>query len=233
MPVDPAFHGSNWFLDPQNFDLYRMVGEQITPESVSLYDLTQGQLSASGGFIRDAASGRIVQPLRAEYPAVLNVMPTGQLLFQRETASTAVNSPVAAKSRYGAAGQTTLTLPNGEQSTFEARPWMQGQGQRTLIRELAAPGESQRFHEVRVYDEAGQAVEPFIPEGWRYATGQETLDRAIVKQLIKAQSEMLKEMVDLGMVDENGDAITDVYEAAGYVAAEMSVTPSLTSVLIG
>ena len=98
------------------------------------------------------------------------------------------------------------------------------------------PAMTTGFELVAMFDEAGNAIEPEIPPGWRYATPEEVIDRGFAGDLARSKDadirQVLRDMVDLGMVDENGEPITDVYEAALYLTSQMSVTPSLSSVLM-
>lgn len=232
MPINSEYHGSSWFVDPTNLQLYEIMGDTITGNMLTMYELTGGVFNASGGAIRDAATGRIVQPLQPEYPAQLSVMPGGQLIFSRETAAGVANDPTASYSRRGATGNAEILLPNGETRSVEVAPWLTGQDTQTLVRDLSLPGDEYRFRPMSIYTEAGQAVEPDIPVGWRYATPEENIDRGLIGEMARTRTDELREMVALGMVDQNGEPITDVYEAAEYAAYLMTVTPSLSSVLM-
>ena len=232
MPINSEYHGSSWFVDPTDLQLYEIMGDTITGNMLSMNELTGGVYSSAGGAIRDAATGRIVQPLQIDYPAQLNVMPDGQLIFSRMTSASVANDPTASSSRRGATANAEILLPNGQTRSFEVAPWLTGQGTQTLVRDLSLPGDEYRFRAMDIYNEAGTAVEPDIPVGWRYATPEENIDRGLIGEMARTRTDELREMVTLGMVDENGEPITDVYEAAEYAATQMSVTPSLSSVLM-
>lgn len=231
MPVDRVYHGTNWFVDPQNYMLYRMEGNEITNEVLPLSDLTNGTLSASGGFIRETATGRIIQSIPIEYPPTLSIMPEGQALFRRETSRTALNTPTASESRYGAVGTADLVLPSGETRSVDLSPWLSGEGERVLVKEASQPGEEYRFQRVHMFDEAGNQIEPEVPPGYRFATPEEALHRGMARELIDHYADVLKEMVDLGMTDQNGAPITSLYEAAIYVSTELDVNPYLSAIL--
>ena len=121
MPVNPEYHETAWYVDPEDLQLYEIVAGSITGNQITMADLTGGQLTASGGAIREVGTGRIVQPLQVEYPAQLDVMDSGQIIFSRETSQEVTASPTASASRRGATGTVDMFLPSGQQVSVEVR----------------------------------------------------------------------------------------------------------------
>lgn len=206
----------------------------LRPTMITLEDLTSGQLTYSGGAIRLAETGRIVQPVIDAYPATIAVSPTGFITFTREAPLSRMNQPTASASRYGVIGDALVTMPNGEERAVAINSWLTGPGQRVIVLNDSVRGDADRFRMIDLFNPAGERIDPQLPNGWRYATAQEAHDRAILGFLLKDEetSRMIKEAMNLGIENADGEPITNYYEAGEWLEAKLDTTPGLTALLM-
>jgi hypothetical protein len=197
LPSTSDYTGTAWFIDPQNFELYKVLGpNQYGTEPISLADFTGGLYTIKGGAVWNVEQNKLAIFLDPLNPSTATMDIEGGVSLVRESAIKQLNAPVAAGTRRGVIGDVTMAGPHGPETVAISEPWLTAPGNRVIVLEGSSPGDYGRFRTVSLYDEAGNRIEPDIPPGFRYATGEEVHDRAVASWLMHNAKDEIARMLE-------------------------------------
>lgn len=190
------------------------TGEVI---QATLEDLSNGRLSLEGTRIRDRSTGRFVTSLSSTRPNYIEQLGSGTLLLQLPKSTADINSAIAANGMDAISLSYTVELPDGR--TFEhvldhvsVTP-ISG----VIIAKETGTGQFQFQTLVPEIDTlTGDILN--MPEGFRLASPDEAMQRAITGYLMSALREDMDVIAGAHIQDENGNYLESAYEVAAWIA---------------